>query len=116
MTCLIPLFRPAGVDMRNLNVLSLGALLLAVSLGSALIAADKPRLPAGPKPAPPPAEGHRRLANDQIDYVPPEGWIESAKNHTATRDALVEKKRDEMMMIGVLPTAMKIQPRSERSS
>jgi hypothetical protein len=96
--------------MRNLNVWSLGAVLLAISLGSVLIAADKPRLPAGPKPAPPPPEGHRRLADDQIDYAPPEGWVESAKNHTPTRDAFVSKKHDAMMMVEVLPATMKITP------
>jgi hypothetical protein len=97
--------------MNNVILRWLGTSALALAVGTFAVAADKPkpRLPASDRPAPA-AEGHRRLADEQIDYVPPEGWAESPKNHTATRDAFVAKGGQAMMSIEVLPADQKIAP------
>ena len=94
------------------KLISVLSVVLVVGWSTAVVAAEKPRYPAGggaaPSPADPPSakpggpapadetpDGKRRLAGGQIEFVPPakEDWIESEKNRTATRNAFVSRDR-----------------------
>lgn len=106
---------------------AVGVALAAGLAAATVLAADKPRMPAGGggkgPPAGPPAEsagppaaadetadGKRRLAAGQIVFTPPgkSEWVESEKNRTATRNAFVSADRKAMLVVEVLPTDQKI--------